>query len=65
MRIGHSSRGTWWISMGPLGWVVFGTIWLAWAIIVFTVFLVWALLITLPVKVIRVIVRRYRSGNSY
>lgn len=24
MRIGVSSRGRWWISMGPLGWLVAG-----------------------------------------
>jgi hypothetical protein len=24
MRIGVSSRGTWWITMGPLGWLLTG-----------------------------------------
>ena len=23
MRIGVSSRGTWWLSMGPVGWILY------------------------------------------
>jgi hypothetical protein len=26
MRIGVSSSGRWWVSMGPLGWLLFGWI---------------------------------------
>jgi hypothetical protein len=26
MRIGMSSRGCWWVSMGPLGWLLAGWI---------------------------------------
>ena len=28
MRVGVSSRGNWWISMGPLGWLLFGWLYL-------------------------------------
>ncbi len=24
MRLGMSSRGHWWVSMGPVGWLLFG-----------------------------------------
>ena len=38
MRIGISSRGNAWMSMGPIGWLILGSFilawWLAWMLIV-------------------------------
>ena len=47
MRIGVSSSGRWWISMGPLGWLltiwVIAPFWLAWHLLVALVWvIVWA-----------------------
>ena len=40
MRIGISSRGNAWLSMGPLGWIILGPFVLAW-------YLLWIILAVL------------------
>ena len=47
MRIGVSSSGRWWVSMGPLGWLltiwVIAPLWLAWHLLLALILLIiWA-----------------------
>jgi hypothetical protein len=43
MRAGVSSSGRWWVSMGPVGWLIYAVCWLAGAILIIAARLVWAL----------------------
>ena len=49
MRLGVSSRGTWWISMGPLGWLLFGWLYLI-ALVLYGVVWVLAWLVLAAVR---------------
>lgn len=43
MRVGVSASGRWWVSMGPLGWLiaiwVIGPLWLAWHLLLLLIWL--------------------------
>ena len=43
MRIGISSRGNAWLSMGPVGWIVLGPFILAWWLLWIILAALWAL----------------------
>ena len=42
MRVGVSSRGNWWVSMGPVGWLLFGWLYLAALLLIAAVWLLYA-----------------------
>lgn len=55
MRIGTSSRGTWWVSMGPLGWLVYLCLTVCGWLLVVAVRLCWAILKLLVLGIARLV----------
>lgn len=56
MRVGVSSRGRAWVSMGCVGWLIFGPFILCMYAAVIAAQLAWLLLVVAPVQLVRWII---------